>query len=182
LWRRRVADKVNAMLYSPLFLTCFFVAAAALAWWRTGIERQSGQTWESLIGRLKDCHGRELSPQFLWREGLSMGPDETWHRLGGPRGLWSLYRNACVMMEMAEFAARHTGVEPEIVEALRCNAMQIRLYVVTALVQCVLQQANDGVQVQAFRAASVYTGMAARMADLLRTHALVELPQFVAAM
>jgi len=170
------------MLLSPLSLICFFVAAAALAWWRTGIERQEGQSWESLIGRLKDCNGRELSPQFLWREGLSAGPDETWHRLGGPRGLWSLYRNACVMMEMAEFAARHTGVEPEVVEALRCSATQIRLYAMTALAECVLYHANESVQVQAFRAASVYTGMAARMADLLRTHALLELPQFVAAM
>jgi len=161
----------------------FLVAAALYLGWRTSsLERQKGQSWESLIGRLKDCNGRELSPQFLWREGLSAGPEETWDRLGGLHGLWSLYNNTRVMMEMAEFAARSAGVDAELLETLRCNALQIRFCVMTALAQCLLEYANEGVRLQAFRAASVYTGMAARMAELLRTHALEELPQFVAAM
>ena len=170
------------MLSSPLSLGFLVVAALALAWWRSGLVRQKEQSWESLIGRLKDCNGRELSPQFLWREGLSAGPEETWNRLGGLRGLWSLYRNAQVMMEMAEFASRHASLDADTLETLRCNATQIRLCVLPIMAQCVLYHANEGVRVQAFRAASVYTGMAARTAELLRKHALSELPQFVAAM
>lgn len=172
----------GAMLSSPLYTVILAGAALYLGWRRTGLERRKAQSWESLIGRLKDCNGRELSTQFLWREGLTAGPEETWNRLGGLRGLWSMYNNARVMIEMAEFAARHEGVDAELLEALRCSATQIRLCVMTALLQCQLQQANESVRIQAFRAASVYTGMAARMAELLRNHALTELSQFVAAM
>jgi len=170
------------MLSSPLYLPFLSGMALYLGWRRTSIERRKGQSWESLIGRLKDCNGRELSTQFLWREGLTTGPEETWNKLGGLRGLWSIYSNARVMMEMAEFAARHEGVDAEMLETLRCCAAQIRICVLTALVQCQVQQANESVRIRAFRAASVYTGMAARMAELLRNHALTELPQFVAAM
>jgi hypothetical protein len=35
---------------------------------------------------------------------------------------------------------------------------------------------------RAFRAASMYTGMAARMTQLLQDHAAAALPEFVAAM
>lgn len=169
------------MLCSPLSLTLLVAAALYLGWRRSGLERRKSQSWESLIGRLKDCNGRELSPQFLWREGLSTGPEETWNRLGGLRGLWSLYNNTRVMMEMAEFAARHAGVDAEMLQTLRCNAAQIRICVMTVAAQWLLYHANENVRMHAFRAASVYTGMAARMAELLRTHALAELPQFVAA-
>jgi hypothetical protein len=165
---------------SLLYLMC--VVALYLAWWRSGLKWRKRQTWDSLIGRLQDCRGRELSTQFLWREGLTAGPEETWDRLGGLRGLWSLYSNTRVMMEMAEFAASDAGVDAQMLEILRCDAAQIRFCVMTIVLQCFLYQANEGARIQAFRAASVYTGMAARMAELLRTHALTELPQFVAAM
>lgn len=173
----------SAMSSSVFYFGILSAAALYLGWRKSNLERRKRQSWESLIGRLKDCNGRELSPQFLWKEGLHAGPEETWERLGGLRGLWSLYGNARVMMEMAEFASRQgADVDEELLETLRCNATQIRLCVLAALSQCVLEHANESVRVQAFRAASVYTGMAARMAELLRTHAMVELPQFVAAM
>lgn len=178
----RVADSFSAMVSFPLSLMFLVGVALYLGWRRTGLERRKGQSWDSLIGRLKDCNGRELSTQFLWREGLSAGPEETWDRLGGMRGLWSLYNNTQVMMEMAEFAAHCAGVDAQMLEGLRCDAAQIRLCVITVLLLCSLQQANENVRVQAFRAASIYTGMAARMAELLRNHARMALPQFVAAM
>jgi len=168
--------------FSALPFLVLVVAALSLGWWRSVRKHRKGQSWESLIGRLKDCNGRELSTQFLWREGLTTGPEETWNRLGGLRGLWSLYSNACVMMEMAEFAARRGDVDAEMLETLRCNAAQIRLCVMAVAAEYLVYQANEGVRMQAFRAASVYTGMAACMAELLRKHALVQLPQFVAAM
>ncbi|HEX4285522.1 MAG TPA: hypothetical protein VHZ28_10550 [Terracidiphilus sp.] len=171
------------MLTFPLTITVFAAAALYLGWWRAHLERQKRQSWESLIGRLqKDSNGRELSAHFLWKEGLSAGPEETWNRLGGVRGLWSIYKNARVMMEMAEFASRHAGVDAEILERLRCDAAQIRLGVLTVMVQCALRTADENVRMQAFRAASIYTGMAARMTELLQAHAESALPQFVAAM
>ena len=165
-WSRDgVADRGSAMLGSPLYFVVFVSAALYLGWRRSSVERRKRQSWESLIGRLQqDCKGRELSDHFLWREGLNTGPEETWDRLGGLRGLWSIFQNARVMMEMAEFAAgQSVDVDAAALEALRSDAAQIRLCVMAVMVQCALQQANEGMRMRAFRAASIYTRMAARI-------------------
>jgi hypothetical protein len=60
--------------------------------------------------------------------------------------------------------------------------MQIRFCVLMALAQYAFRHASEGVRVNAFRAASIYTGMAARMTQLLQDHAAVMVPDFVAAM
>jgi hypothetical protein len=69
-----------------------------------------------------------------------------------------------------------------ILESLRSDAMQIRLLVIMALAQYGLSKATAGVKVNAFRAATLYSGMAARMTNVLQDHAAVILPDFVAAM
>jgi hypothetical protein len=152
--------------------------------WRMGVRRRNSQTWESLLARLRqDWSARELSDHFLWKEGLSATPEDAWKRMDGPKGLWVIYQNARVMLEMADFAARNCeGVDRLLVETLHSDAMQIRVCVLTALVQYAFSQASEGVRVNAFRAASMYTGMAARMTQLLQEHAAVLVPDFVAAM
>jgi len=54
--------------------------------------------------------------------------------------------------------------------------------VLTALAQYAFSHAGEGVRVHAYRAASMYTGMAARMTQLLQENAAVMVPDFVAAM
>jgi len=149
-----------------------------------GSRRRNTQSWESLIAQLRpDWSARELSEHFLWKEGLSATPEEAWKRIKGVRGLCAMYQNSRVMLEMADFAARHSdSVDPLLLETLRSDAMQIRVCVLKALFQYAFSQASEGVRVNAFRAASVYTGMAARMAQLLLDHAAMALPDFVAAM
>ena len=101
----------------------------------------------------------------------------------GPRGLWVMYQNSRVMLEMADFAARHAaGVDRVLVETLRSDAMQIRVCVLMALAQYGFTKASEGVRVNAFRAASMYSGMAARLTTLLQDNAAGILPDFVAAM
>ena len=101
----------------------------------------------------------------------------------GPRGLWVMYQNARVMLEMADFASKHCeGVDRLLIETLRSDAMQIRVCVLVALAQYAFTHAGEGVRVHAYRAAAMYTGMAARMTQLLQDHAAVMVPDFVAAM
>ena len=178
-----VADNRGVMFQTSLQIAAVFLVAVYLRRWRAGLQRRNRQTWESLIARLRQgCNVRELSADFLWREGLSVSPEDVWTRMNGPRGLWAMYKNAGVMMEMAEFAARHSEVDPALLETLRSDAGQIRLCVVQALAQFGIQQAHESVKTRAFRAASMYTGMAARMTQLLQEHAAGALPEFVAAM
>ena len=160
------------------------IVAVYLVRWRMGQSRRNAQSWESLVARLRhDWSARELSDQFLWREGLSANPEDTWTRMQGPHGLWVMYQNAKVMLEMADYATHNSdNVDRLLLETLRSDAMQIRVCVMMALAQYAFSRASEGVRVNAFRAASMYTGMAARMTQLLQEHAGAMVPDFVAAM
>jgi len=172
------------MIFTLIQIAGLAAAAFYLARWRAGVRRRNMQSWESLVARLRpDWSAKDLSDHFLWKEGLNTTPEETWDRIKGAHGLWAMYQNAGVMLEMAEFAARNSdSVDRELVATLHSDAMQIRLCVLMALAQYGWSQASEGVRVNAFRAASMYTGMAARMTELLQANAGNMLPDFVAAM
>ena len=169
----------------PLIQIASIAAVAIyLGIWRFGARRRNGQSWNSLLARLRpDWSASELSDHFLWKEGISATPEDAWQRMQGPKGLWVMYQNAQVMLEMADFAARNSeNVDRVLLETLRSDAMHIRVCVLMALAQYGVTQASEGVRVNAFRAASMYTGMAARMTQLLQEHAAMIVPDFVAAM
>src|SRR5271166_5120719 len=146
------------MIFPLLQIAAIALVALYLGRWRRGVRRRNAQSWDSLLARLRpDWSARELSDHFLWKEGLSATPDDAWQRMEGPKGLWVMYQNARVMMEMADFADRNSdGVGREILETLRSDAMQIRLCVLMALAQYACTQASEGVRVNAFRAAMMY--------------------------
>ena len=160
------------------------VVAYFLFRWRSAVSRRNAQTWDSLLARLRpDWSARELSDHFLWKEGLSATPEDAWKRMEGPKGLWVMYQNARVMLEMADYADRNCeGVDRLLLETLRSDAMQIRVCVLMALAQYAFSQASEGVRINAFRAASMYADMAARMTQLLQANAAAIVPDFVAAM
>lgn len=172
------------MLLPLLQVALLTILALYLVRWRESARRKSAQTWDSLIARLRpDWSARELSEHYLWREGLNVTPEETWTRIRGAHGLWAMYQNAKVMLEMADYAARNCeSVDRELLAILRSDAMQIRVCVLSALVQYGCTAASEGVRINAFRAASMYTGMAARTTQLLQQNAAVMVPNFVAAM
>jgi len=152
--------------------------------WRAAARRRNAQSWDSLLARLRpEWSARELSDQFLWKEGLNATPEDAWRRMEGAKGLWVMFQNARVMMEIADFATKNSsGVDKVLLETLRSDAMQIRVCVLMGLAQYAFSQASEGVRVNAFRAATMYTGMAARLTQLLQEHAAVMVPDFVAAM
>jgi hypothetical protein len=171
-----------------ILLLVEIAAIAAIAFylgrWRANVRRRNSETWETLLAKLRpDWSARELSENFLWREGLSATPEDAWQRMDGPKGLWVMHQNARVMLQMADYAARNCeGVDRLLIETLHSDAMQIRVCVLMALGQYAFTQASEGVRINAFRAASMYTGMAARMTTLLQDHAALMVPDFVAAM
>jgi hypothetical protein len=172
-----------------MMLTGFEIAAVLaialyLVRWQKSVRRRNSQTWDTLVSRLRpEWSARELSDQFLWKEGLSATPEDAWQRMDGPRGLWVMYQNARVMLEMADYAAKNCeGVDRLLIETLHSDAMQIRVCVLMALAQYAFTHAGEGVRVNAYRAAAMYTGMAARTTQLLQDYAAVMVPDFVAAM
>ena len=161
--------------------------AIYLGRWRAGLRRRNTQNWDSLVARLQpDWSARELSVHFLSKEGLNTAPGETWERMHGFRGIRAMYHNAGVMLEMADYAARNSELSDSndqvLLETLRDDAMQIRTEALIVLAHCAFNGASESVRSNAFHVASMYTGMAARMAQLLQMHAPDMLPDFVAAM
>lgn len=172
------------MILPLLQISVIAAVAFYLGRWRMTVRRRNQQSWETLLAKLRpDWSGRELNDHFLWREGLNATPDDAWKRMEGPRGLWVMYQNARTMMEMADFAERNCeGIDRLLIETLHSDAMQIRLCALVALCQYGFSQASEGVRVNAFRSAQMYSSMAARMTQLLQDHAAGVLPDFVAAM
>lgn len=172
------------MILPLLQLLAFAAVAIYFGHRRAGLRRRNNQSWDSLISRLRvDWSARELSDHFLWKEGLDVTPEDAWQRMEGPNGLWAMYQNSRVMLEMADFSARNNpDVDKLMLETLRSDAMQIRVCVLMCLAQYGFTQASEGVRINAYRAAAMYTGMAARMTELLQNHEAGILPDFVAAM
>lgn len=171
------------MILAVLQIVAVSLIALYFVIWRLRAHRRSHQSWEAMLVRLH--HGwnaSELSAHFPWKEGLNASPDETWERIHGIRGLWAMYRNAGIMLELADFAARCTGADPALLQTLHTDATQIRLRALQAMVGYVLSHASEGVRMRSFQVASMYTGMAAHMTEFLQNNAEVALPSFVAAM
>ena len=169
-----------------IFLEIAVVAVLAifLARWRAGLCRRNAQSWDSLVARLQPgWSARDLSVHFLAKEGLNTTPEETWKLMQGVRGVRAMYRNAAVMLEMADYAAKNSdSIDRMLLETLRSDATQIRLGALSVMAHCIFNQASETVRSNAFQVASMYTGMAARMAQLLQVGAPDMLPNFVAAM
>ncbi len=172
------------MIFTLLPIAAIAVAAIYIGSWRAGVRRRNEQSWDSLLARLRpDCSARALSDHFLWEEGLNATPEENWRRIRGANGLWAIYENARVMLEMADYAARNCDtIDRDLIETLRSDAMHIRVCVLMALAQYAFCQVNVRICVNALRAASMYTGMTARMNQLLQQNAMGMVPDFVAAM
>jgi len=172
------------MILQVLEVAAVIAIAVYFIRWRMKTRDRNAQTWEGLLAKLRpEWSARELSDHFLWQEGLSATPEDAWQRMEGPKGLWVMYQNARVMQEMADFAAKNCeGVDRLLIETLHSDAMQIRVCVLAALAQYAFKQAGEGVRVNAYRAASMYTGMAARTTQLLQDYAACMVPEFVAAM
>jgi len=160
------------------------IVAIYLVRWRSALSRRNSQSWDALFARLTPgWTASALSDHFLSMEGLNSTPDETWEQIQGARGLRAMYRNAGVILEMADYAARNCeSADLELLAALRSDATQIRVAVLKALAQFAFEKASESVRLNAFHVASMYTVMAARMARLLQASAPDMLPDFVAAM
>jgi hypothetical protein len=172
------------MMLPMLQVAAIAVAAFCLYGWRSGVRRRNAQSWDSLVARLKlDCSTSRLGDRSIWHGNLNVTPEEKWQLVRGAHGLWTMYENARVMLEMADYANRNSdSVDQEMLAALRSDAIQIRVCVLTALAKYAFSRANESIGVNVSRAAAMYTEMAARTAELLQVNGGIMVPNFVPTM
>jgi len=114
---------------------------------------------------------------------MNVTPEEKWQLVRGAQGLWTMYENASVMLEMADYAARNSDtVDRELLATLRRDAMQIRICVLSALAKYAFSQVNESICANVSNAASMYTEMAARTAELLQVNGGNMVPNLVPTM
>lgn len=162
---------------SYLLCLAFAAAVAAAVLLRASAQdrRRNEQSWESLAARLRPVwSASDLSDRS--------SPEERWQLLGGAHGLCAMYRNAKIMLEMANYAAQNSAaMDVELLANLRSDALQIRVLVAGALAEYAVHQVNEGISSNVCRAASVYREMSDRMGELQQVNADGLVPQSIAA-
>jgi hypothetical protein len=148
-------------------LICFAIYVER---WRAGQRRRQAQAWERLVAQLQpNWYGGGLKDRSVSSSDVSAKPEEIWNGIQGAEGLWSMYENAQVMMEMADFAARNSAnVDKELIASLRRDAMQIRLSVLLALSKYACDQVNETTGENVAHVASIYADMVGRTAELMQ--------------
>jgi hypothetical protein len=121
-------------------LTLYFL------FWRRGMLRRNRQSWESLVTQLRQGpEMRDISNQRLWLEGR-LTAEVILQPVSDLRGVWAMFQNARVLMEMADYAELHYGsgsietgsaasgsMDRMSLQTLRSDAMMIRMYALVSM-------------------------------------------------
>jgi len=114
--------------------------------WRKGMFRRNSQSWESLVTQLRPGPGTpDTSNLHLWVEGR-LTAEVILQPLNDLRGVWAMFQNARVLMEMADYAETHSVLESSesgsaasgsadrmSLRTLRSDAMMIRMYALVSM-------------------------------------------------
>ncbi len=155
----------------------------AIIWYRHQMMRRK-RSWNQIVARLcnNDWGIEEIAEGYLYKSGIRATTEDIWQRIEGCRGLWSMYKNAPVLVELADYAAKHgDGVDKALLDTLRRDAFQIRLFVIRALAQHALSASSAGASLNAHHAAAAYSSMLARLTQFMQEHSAILFPDYLDA-
>lgn len=161
-------------------------AAYAIHWRRSQVKRRNAD-WDSILSRFRS-HSEfgfaEITERYLYSPGVQATPGDIWPRIRGAQGLWAMFVNAGVLMELADYAAAHGGeaIPEMLIEELRSDALQLRIAVLVALARYGLSRSGVSASVNAHRAACAYSAMLVHMTTLFQEHFTLFFPRFLEAM
>jgi hypothetical protein len=138
---------------------------------RVVLHRRQTQAWERLVEQLQP---QEAVPGLKFQYSLderNTSPEVRWHHIQCSHDLWAMYENARIMLDMANFAAANAAVvDSAMLEALRSDAMQIRVCVLVELSRHAYSQVSEGTLANVARATAAYSDMVVRMGNLLEAN------------
>jgi hypothetical protein len=165
---------------SVVALICYAI------YWRRNQAKRHAADWNSIVSRLRsnsEFSFSEVTDRYLYSHEINATPADIWRRIDGATGLWAMYTNAGVLMELADYATEHGQDVPEqLIEELRSDALQLRIAVLTSLVKYGFSRSGVAASVHAHRAASAYSAMLAHMTTLFQEHSALYFPRFLEAM
>jgi hypothetical protein len=142
------------------------------------------RTWAQIVSQLRshDWGIEEISENYLYKSGIRATVEDIWPRIAGCEGLWAMYKNAPVLVQLADYAAEHgDGVDPQLLHQLRSDAFQIRSHVILALAQHAFSSASMGASENAHKAAGVYCALLARVTEMVQEHSARLFPSYLDA-
>jgi hypothetical protein len=154
-----------------VMLTVLLIAYAAF--WRRQQAKRRAKTWDGIISQLSgnDWGIEEISERYLYKSDIQVTTKDVWQRIQGCKGLWAMYKNSSVLVQLADYAAEHgEGVDQEMLESLRSDAVQIRLCVMLALGQYLFSRSSVGASVNAHRAVATYSAMMVRLTAFIQEY------------
>lgn len=168
-----------------VLLTALMLAYAG--YWRRRHSKRRAETWDEIVLKLRpnDWGHENVAERYLYSDRISVAPEEIWGRISGAKGLWAMYCNAPVLVQLADYAAEHgreSNIPEGLLESIRTDAFQIRMCVLMALAQHVFSHSSVAAQVSAHRATAAYMAMLARMTAAFQDHSAILFPKFLDAM
>ena len=174
-WRTQVSTAFQVLLGFATTFYCLYSFAHQ--------RRRRSSSWASLVARLRpDWTASELYGLSSTGHASRAAVIEKCKRICRARGLWTAFQNTGVMLEMADYAARDSSrIDPEILAALRSDALQIRLAILTIALQYARGAAAERIGVTMLRVQAAFAEMELGLTELLQQNAPQGLPDFVAA-
>jgi hypothetical protein len=154
-----------------VILTALLIGYAAF--WRRQQTQRRAKSWQGIISQLR-CND--------WGSEVQVTTKDVWQRIQGCKGLWAMYKNSPILVQLADYAAEHgEGVDQEMLEGLRSDAFQIRLCVLLALGQYVCSASSVGAAVNAHRAVATYSAMLVRLTAFIQEYSTPLFPSYLDA-
>jgi hypothetical protein len=170
---------------AQVLLTALLLAYAG--YWRKRQSKRRSESWDEIVLKLRpnDWGYEEVTERYLYSDQVTATPEDVWERISGARGLWAMYSNAQVLVQLADYAAEHgngEGVPEEVLASIRTDAFQIRMCVLMALAQHVFSRSSVAARVSAHRATLSYTALLARTTGVFQDYSALLFPKFLDAM
>jgi hypothetical protein len=122
------------ILFAILQLAVFLLIAGYLCRVGAGVHRRNERSWSDIVLRLVPGSGADPGADTAAKIDRCFSRAEIETRASTTQGLRRLFRDAGLMLEMADYAERHGGIEVRaLVASLRSHAMAIRVGVVMRL-------------------------------------------------
>lgn len=175
------------MILPILTIAVAALPAAYAVYWRRAQNRRHNADWNSIVSRFRsnsEFGFAEVAERYLYSPEIDATPADIWPRIKGVDGLWAMFVNAGVLMELVDYASTHGGDEiPEmLIEELRSDALQLRLAVLVAMIRYGFSRSGVSASVNAHRAACAYGLMLAHMTTLFQEHLTLFFPRYLEAM
>jgi hypothetical protein len=158
------------------------IAYAAI--WRRQQTRRRAKDWDAIVGQLRsnDWGIEEISERYLYKGDVRVTPKDVWQKIHGCQGLWAMFKNCPVLIQLADYAAEHgENVDQEMLEGLRSDAIQIRLCVMLAIGQYICSASSVAASVNAHRAVATYSAMMVRLTTFVQESSAGLFPSYLDA-